>query len=144
MLEAGCFKCLEMLTTHTHTHTHRFVFLSLFAVLTHIPSVVTQAGLSVTSTLPPPTPGPFNPRECSSVFDNIHQVIYVCAEHPELYPILKYAERLAQEECENSFQDELWNCSNFSLLKEPNITSGGKQHSYIHTLTHVQRMSVSP
>ena len=68
---------------------------------------------------------PFNPHECRAAFDTSDQWIFVCGKHPDLYPILKFAEQVAKEECERTFSDQKWKCNGFSLLRAPNITKEG-------------------
>lgn len=75
-----------------------------------------------------PKPPAFNLIDCKNSFDSVAQKIYICAGHPELFPILKYAEEVAKKACELDFQHELWNCSGFSLLRQPNISKAGIVH----------------
>lgn len=102
-----------------------------------LPPNACQSDLSLSSTATPLTntsstspPLVFDLLECKNDFDTIDQAIFVCIKHPQLYHVLKYAEALAKARCEEDFQHELWNCSGFSLLREPNITRGGKRLSY--------------
>lgn len=73
-----------------------------------------------------PTPQAFNIADCVTSFDSSNQIRYICVANPGLFPILKYAEQLGKKTCEEDFQNEHWNCSGFSLLRQPNITKGGK------------------
>lgn len=66
-----------------------------------------------------------NIRECLNMFDTNHQALYICRHHPDMVPLLQYAESIAKDECEKQFKNELWNCSEFSLLKTPKINDGG-------------------
>lgn len=98
--------------------------------------LVTLVGRASCQDVARPSPGPvivdepfrLNPNDCLEMFDTVNQVVYVCGNHPDLYPILMYAEQMAKIECEKQFKDELWNCSGYSLLKEPNVTRGGSQY----------------
>ena len=74
-----------------------------------------------------PTGGPpvLNVRECINMFDTLEQALYICRDHPDMVPLLQYAESIAKDECAKQFQNELWNCSEFSLLKTPKINKGG-------------------
>ena len=68
-----------------------------------------------------------NRRECfATEFDSKDQRTFICRTNPKLFPILKYAEQVARKACEEDFKQERWNCSHFSLLKQPNITKTGK------------------
>lgn len=60
------------------------------------------------------------------MFDTLDQVQYICREHPDMVPLLLYAESMAKDECEKQFENEIWNCSDFSLLKTPKINRGCK------------------
>ena len=60
----------------------------------------------------------------------------VCIENREFYAALRYAELVARHECQRAFKDEPWNCSSFSILKEPKITREGKPHDKCFLLTH--------
>lgn len=82
----------------------------------------------------------FNPHMCRTIFDTTRQIDYVCGRHRDLFPVLLMAERIAKEECESRFKNEVWNCSGFSLLKQPNISRRGK---FTHYLVHV-RFSIVP
>ena len=78
-------------------------------------------------------PSNLNILECYERLDTSDQVVYICGKHPDMIPILMYAERLGRQTCESAFKDELWNCSGFSILNEPNITKRGmliSQRSY--------------
>lgn len=94
--------------------------------------VLSQAAFSVAEDQvtvfmdPEAGPPPFNARECIAMFDTLDQVQFICRDHPDMVPLLLYAERMAKDECERQFQNELWNCSEFSLLKMPKITKGRK------------------
>lgn len=72
-----------------------------------------------------PTPPIFNFKECRSSMDTSEQVIYICVNNPGLFPILKYAESLAKRLCEDEFKNDLWNCSGFSILREPMLSKSG-------------------
>ena len=65
-------------------------------------------------------------QDCLQLFDTPSQGVYVCREHIDLVVALQIAEEMGREECERAFQQERWNCSNFSILKAPNITKMGK------------------
>ena len=65
-------------------------------------------------------------EDCERLFDTPSQRAYVCLEHPDLVTALQIAEKVGRRECQSSFQSERWNCSGFSILKAPNITSMGK------------------
>ena len=58
-------------------------------------------------------------------FDSKDQLLFICRNNPKLFPILKFAEQVARKACEEDFKQEKWNCSHFSLLKQPNITKTG-------------------
>ena len=73
-------------------------------------------------------PPPLNVRECIEMFDNTYQARYICRDHQDMVPLLRYAESLAKAECEKQFEKELWNCSGFSLLRTPKINTGCKLH----------------
>ena len=72
------------------------------------------------------SPGSFNYLDCRRRMDNGKQTSYICHDNPDMLPLLLYAERLGKETCEETFQNNLWNCSGFSLLKEPKVTQRGK------------------
>ena len=89
---------------------------------------------TITPSQPPPhieqlepytPPSNLNILECFERLDNSDQVVYVCGKHPDMIPILMYAESLGKQTCESAFKDHLWNCSGFSILREPNVTKGG-------------------
>ena len=65
-------------------------------------------------------------HQCKRSFDTAAQVSFVCRTHLDLFPILKFAEVVAREECERQFSKQEWNCTGFSLLKAPNVTRQGK------------------
>ena len=71
-------------------------------------------------------PDAFNYLDCRNRMDNGKQTSYICLDNPDMLPILLYAERLGKETCEKTFQNNLWNCSGFSLLKEPKVTQKGR------------------
>ena len=105
-----------------------FLYLSLSPCLAQSTTDTTTAATdSFLTTSYSPQPPDFELGECTSSFDSVDQMLYICIEHQELFPILKYAEKLAKKTCEECFQNELWNCSGFSLLRQPNITKGGKR-----------------
>ena len=64
------------------------------------------------------------------LFDTPEQGRYVCSDHSDLVPALQLAERVGREECERAFKDAAWNCSGFSLLKAPNVTSRSKKNFF--------------
>lgn len=72
-----------------------------------------------------PKPPTFSRDDCLRSFDTSNQKRYICREHQDLFPILKYAEQVAKKRCEDDFSSEVWNCSGFSLLRQPSLTSGG-------------------
>lgn len=84
-------------------------------------------------------------HECveSRLFDTAAQGRYVCSTHSDLVPALQLAERVGREECEKAFKDDAWNCSGFSVLKAPNVTSRSKKYvpsfcaSLLLSCTHV-------
>lgn len=83
-----------------------------------------QADLSVSQTESPASEAAqLNPRECLAMFDTIAQARYVCTK-PKLVPLLQNAESLAKRECEAKFATNVWNCSEFSLLKQPKLNQG--------------------
>ena len=65
-------------------------------------------------------------ENCLQLFDTPSQGVYVCREHIDLVVALQIAEEMGREECERAFQQERWNCSDFSILKAPNVTKMGK------------------
>ncbi len=71
-------------------------------------------------------PKSLNFIDCYHRMDTGPQAAYICGGNQELLPLLLYAEQEGKEICEKTFQDELWNCTGFSILKEPKITKGGK------------------
>lgn len=74
--------------------------------------------------------------ECLALFDTPAQGAYVCSNRSDLVPALESAEKIAREVCETAFQNELWNCSGFSILKAPNICSTGvKEAGYLQALS---------
>ena len=79
-----------------------------------------------TATTYSPKPPVFNRIDCKRSFDSSAHKKFICFQRPDLFPILTYAEQVAKKTCEEDFKNELWNCSNFSLLKEPLITKGGE------------------
>ncbi len=79
-----------------------------------------------TATTYSPKPPVFNIIDCKRSFDSYDQRLFICVKRPDLFPILTYAEQVAKKACEDDFRHELWNCSNFSLLKQPKITKGGE------------------
>lgn len=70
-------------------------------------------------------PSKLSIKECEEHLDTPEQVHYLCGEHPDMIPILMYAESLGKRVCESAFKNEFWNCSDFSILREPNVTKGG-------------------
>ena len=76
--------------------------------------------------LNPDAPPVLNIRECLNLFDTLDQAVYICRHNSDMLPLLKYAERIAKDECESRFKNEQWNCSEFSLLKGPKINSGSR------------------
>ena len=64
-------------------------------------------------------------QNCLQLFDTYQQGVYVCQEHPDLVVALQIAEEMGREECQRAFEEERWNCSGFSILKAPNVTSMG-------------------
>lgn len=60
-----------------------------------------------------------------NLFDTYDQGQYVCSNHPDLVIALEIAEVMGREECQRAFARERWNCSDFSILKAPNITNRG-------------------
>lgn len=72
-----------------------------------------------------PTPPDFDFMECKNSMDTLDQVIYICIQNRPLFYILQYAESLAKRKCEEEFSDNLWNCSGFSILKEPKLSKNG-------------------
>ena len=64
-------------------------------------------------------------QECLGLFDTHAQGVYVCYSHRDLVPALQIAEELGRRECQEAFKMERWNCSNFSILKAPNVTKSG-------------------
>ena len=91
-------------------------------------SLTTQSiATEVEVILDPENPPVLNVREGLNVsFDTLDQAIYICCDNPRMVPLLKYEERIAKAECESRFKNELWNCSEFSLLETPKITEGCK------------------
>jgi hypothetical protein len=85
----------------------------------------------LTSPTQPPTPQTFNIIDCYRSFDSPDQRNYICLEHEELFAILRYAERIGTTTCEENFQHEHWNCSGFSLLRQPNVTKGGMYTGWV-------------
>ena len=74
----------------------------------------------------PADPPALNIQECFHLFDNRAQATYICRYHPGLVPLLQFAERIAKDECQKQFSNELWHCSEFSLLKVPKINKRGR------------------
>ena len=75
-------------------------------------------------------------QNCLQLFDTYSQGVYVCQHHSDLIVALQIAEELGREECQRAFERDIWNCSGFSILKAPNVTSLGKKVRaaiYIHT-----------
>ena len=75
-------------------------------------------------------------ENCLQLFDTYSQGVYVCQHHSDLIVALQIAEELGREECQRAFEREMWNCSSFSILRAPNVTSLGKKirtSIYIHT-----------
>ena len=70
-------------------------------------------------------------HECVELFDTPAQGRYVCSTHSDLVPALQLAEREGRKECERAFKDAAWNCSGFSLLKAPNVTSRSKKENFL-------------
>lgn len=70
-----------------------------------------------------------------SLPNNEHRRL-VCLDNREFYTALKYAEMVAHHECQRAFKNEPWNCSSFSILKEPKIVRDGKPHDGCFLLTH--------
>ncbi len=71
-------------------------------------------------------PKSLNFGDCYSRMDTGRQAAYICGGNQELLPLLLYAEQEGKEICEKTFQNELWNCTGFSILKEPRVTKGGE------------------
>ena len=69
--------------------------------------------------------GTSNQNDCFDLFETYDQGVYVCHEHPDLIPALHIAESMGRVQCQRAFEGERWNCSGFSILKSPNITSRG-------------------
>ena len=65
-------------------------------------------------------------ENCLRMFDTYSQGVYVCQQHSDLIVALEIAEELGREECQRAFHRERWNCSSFSILKAPNVTSPGE------------------
>ena len=101
----------------------RCVLLIILAVTSSSVRAMEDPIASQTATIPP-----FNPHECRVAFDTTDQWTFVCGRHPDLYPILRFAEQVAREECEQAFSNQKWKCDGFSLLRAPNITKEGIVH----------------
>ena len=99
-------------------------------------ATTTLEGPTGTTTYSPKPPA-FNLRDCKTSFDSIEQKKYICLDRPDLFPILRYAEQVAKKTCEEDFRHELWNCSGFSLLKQPAITKGGELIGVLCMHVHV-------
>ena len=139
-LPLACMQCIQRAELSFIDHfilhfdfcAHRFMVFLLLVLLgpTHA-----QDTLAVNSTAAPPTQVEefprFNPHMCRTIFDTSKQISYVCGRHRDLFPVLLMAERIAKEECENRFKNEVWNCSGFSLLKQPNISRRGRFTQYL-------------
>jgi hypothetical protein len=88
-------------------------------------AIITEEEI-VTVFLDPDAGAPIlNVRKCIDMFDTVDQAVYICRDHPDMVPLLQYAESIAKDECEKQFENDLWNCSEFSLLKTPKINDGG-------------------
>lgn len=108
----------------------RCVLLIILAVTSSSVRAMEDPIASQTATIPP-----FNPHECRVAFDTTDQWTFVCGRHPDLYPILRFAEQVAREECEQAFSNQKWKCDGFSLLRAPNITKeANKEAAYVNTL----------
>ena len=119
----------ESLLCLLYLHTYRFSFILVMAVFGSTEAAVSR-------------PPGFNYRECREAFDNHHQWRYVCHSHPDLYPVLKFAEQIAKSECEKAFKNEKWNCSGFSILKAPKITQQGMSISILMLTYWARRLSI--
>ena len=71
-------------------------------------------------------PKSLNFADCYARVDNGRQAAYICLEKQELLPLLIFAEEEAKKICERDFKNDHWNCTDFSILKEPKITRGRK------------------
>ena len=87
---------------------------------------VANNSVAVTVYYNPDAPPALNIRECINMFDTLDQTLYICRDNPDMVPMLQYAESYAKKECERQFENEIWNCSEFSLLKTPKINKGCK------------------
>ena len=65
-------------------------------------------------------------RECLTSLETPNQKRFICISNPDFFPVLKYAEMIAGDECRRAFNNEAWNCSSFSLMKIPSIARDGK------------------
>jgi hypothetical protein len=75
-------------------------------------------------------------ENCLQLFDTYSQGVYVCQHHSDLIVALQIAEELGREECQRAFERDIWNCSGFSILKAPNVTSlATKEAAYVHALS---------
>jgi hypothetical protein len=75
-------------------------------------------------------------QNCLQLFDTYSQGVYVCQHHSDLIVALQIAEELGREECQRAFERDIWNCSGFSILKAPNVTSlATKEAAYVHALS---------
>ena len=88
-------------------------------------ATITEAEIVTVFLDPDAGPPVLNVRKCINMFDTLDQALYICRDHPDMVPLLQYAESIAKDECEKQFENELWNCSEFSLLKTPKINDGG-------------------
>ncbi len=71
-------------------------------------------------------PKSLNFADCYARVDNGRQAAYICLEKQELLPLLIFAEEEAKKICQRDFKNDHWNCTDFSILKEPKITRGRK------------------
>ena len=90
-------------------------------------TATTVDSLVATTSSTTPSPVPFDLLECISSMENRAQYQYICFDNPKLFNLLKYAEGIARHVCEEHFAHDLWNCSHFSLLKEPKISTGSSK-----------------
>jgi hypothetical protein len=75
-------------------------------------------------------------ESCLGLFESYDQGVYVCRSHPDLVVALQIAEEMGRVECQRAFAGERWNCSGFSLLRAPNVTSRvTKEAAYVHALS---------
>lgn len=117
--------------------SHRFLVLTVGLLNTNL-AVAQSTEQTVTVFLDTDAgPPPFNARECIAMFDTLDQVYYICREHTDMLPLLLYAESMAKDECEKQFQNEIWNCSDFSLLKTPKINKGCELMFFLESSLYV-------